>query len=108
MVLLEKTCTAADFSGGYAGRSAVFGPAVRMQNVPAGYRFSAADPMGYGAAKTAAVGGEVSAADRLPLTMGYLPRQVWCDTYDTGTALCRGSLFPELDKPFLGCRGEGV
>ncbi len=49
---------------------------------------------------------DLSAANSLPLTMGYIPMQEWCNTYDTQTALCRGSLFPELDKPFLGSRGD--
>ena len=49
---------------------------------------------------------DLSASSQLPVTMGYVPLQKWCNTYDTQTALCRGSLFPELDKPFLGSRGE--
>ena len=43
---------------------------------------------------------DLSAAEQLPVTMGYVPIQDWCNTYDTQTALCRGSLFPELYKPF--------
>ncbi len=49
---------------------------------------------------------DLSHADQLPLTMAYVPMQEWCNTYDTQTALCRGSLFPELCKPFAGSRGE--
>ena len=50
-------------------------------------------------------GCDLSAAEQLPVTMGYVPVQDWCNTYDTQTALCRGSLFPELYKPFAGSRG---
>ena len=49
---------------------------------------------------------DLSAAEQLPVTMGYVPVQDWCNTYDTQTALCRGSLFPELYKPFWGSRGD--
>lgn len=49
---------------------------------------------------------DLSAAEQLPVTMGYVPIQDWCNTYDTRTALCRGSLFPELYKPFWGSRGD--
>ncbi|MDD3193926.1 MAG: spore coat associated protein CotJA [Oscillospiraceae bacterium] len=48
---------------------------------------------------------DLSAAELLPVTMGYVPVQEWCNTYDTQTALCRGTLFPELFKPFVGSRG---
>lgn len=40
------------------------------------------------------------------VTMGYVPVQDWCNTYDTQTALCRGSLFPELYNLFWGSRGD--
>lgn len=36
------------------------------------------------------------------LAMAYVPMQVWGKVYDPETALCRGTLFPELDKPFIG------
>lgn len=38
----------------------------------------------------------------LPLTMAYVPIQQWKDVYSEPDALCRGTLFPELDKPFYG------
>ena len=42
------------------------------------------------------------------LAMVYSPKQVWGETYDVDVALERGTLFPELDKPFLGyLKGEG-
>ncbi len=49
---------------------------------------------------------DLSHAQQLPLTMAYVPFQEWCNTYDTQTALRCGSLFPELNKPFMGSRGE--
>lgn len=36
------------------------------------------------------------------LAMAYVPFQKWIETYDPETALVRGTLFPDLDKPFLG------
>ena len=38
----------------------------------------------------------------LPLAMAYVPMQRWADVYSENDALCRGTLFPELDKPFHG------
>lgn len=41
----------------------------------------------------------------LPLAMAYVPMQSWGETYTPEKALCRGTLFPALDLPFLrgGC-----
>jgi len=36
----------------------------------------------------------------LPLAMAYVPIQCWGDTYAPSRALCRGTLFPQLDLPF--------
>ena len=36
----------------------------------------------------------------LPLAMAYVPIQSWGDTYPPCRALCRGTLFPQLDLPF--------
>ncbi len=41
-----------------------------------------------------------------PLAMVYSPLQVWGELYDKETALCRGTLFKELDLPFVGCGCE--
>lgn len=41
---------------------------------------------------------------KLALAMFYVPVQEWTDVYDTDTALKRGTLFPCLDKPFIGER----
>ena len=38
----------------------------------------------------------------LPLTMAYVPFQQIEGTYDQDEALKAGTLFPNLDKPFLG------
>lgn len=37
-----------------------------------------------------------------PLAMAYVPFQVWEEPYDSDTALSRGTVFPSLDKPFIG------
>lgn len=36
------------------------------------------------------------------LAMAYVPDQKWGDLYDECVALQRGTLFPDLDKPFTG------
>ena len=36
------------------------------------------------------------------LAMARVPVQKWCSVYDGATALSRGTLFPELDLPYLG------
>lgn len=40
--------------------------------------------------------------DRCPLAMAYVPWQSWNETYEPAVALHRGTIFPELDLPFLG------
>ncbi len=45
----------------------------------------------------------VECAD-LPV-MAYVPVQVWDCVYTCGQALERGTLFPALDKPFMGKGG---
>ena len=39
-----------------------------------------------------------------PLVMAYVPMQTLGEKYPEDTALKNGTLFPELDKPFLGRR----
>lgn len=34
--------------------------------------------------------------------MAYVPFQRWCPTYEPEVGFNRGTMFPELDKPFLG------
>lgn len=43
----------------------------------------------------------------LPIGMAYVPWQRWCQTYPMEQALDRGTIFPELDLPFVmgRCRG---
>lgn len=38
----------------------------------------------------------------LSLSMGFVPYQSWEKTYAADVALSRGTIFPSLDKPFLG------
>lgn len=38
----------------------------------------------------------------LPLTMAYVPMQRFTQVYDMEKGLCAGTIFPDLDKPFLG------
>ena len=47
---------------------------------------------------------EDTCPDNMPaLAMTYSPNQLWETVYDAETGLCRGTIFPGLDKPF--CRG---
>ena len=41
----------------------------------------------------------------LPLAMAYVPWQDFNDLYATEKALCRGTIFQKLDKPFSGKGG---
>ena len=38
----------------------------------------------------------------VPLAMAYVPWQIWNETYELDKALHTGTLFPCLDKPFMG------
>ena len=38
----------------------------------------------------------------LPLTIAFVPYQRCIDSYDEDQALTRGTLYPDLDKPFYG------
>lgn len=40
------------------------------------------------------------------LGMAYIPWQHWGDVYEPCKALKCGTLFPVLNKPFIGCRPE--
>ena len=42
--------------------------------------------------------------EKFPVGMAYVPMQSWSSLYDYQKALSRGTLFPELDKPFIGRR----
>lgn len=43
--------------------------------------------------------------DETPPAMAYVPFQQEMSTYSPEEALCVGTLFPVLDKPFTGKRG---
>ena len=45
-----------------------------------------------------------SCMDKFPVGMAYVPWQNWNQIYELDKALSRGTLFPELDKPFIGRR----
>ena len=42
--------------------------------------------------------------DGMPLAMAYVPWQHWNKIYDLEKGLEVGTIFPELNKPFLGSR----
>ena len=42
----------------------------------------------------------------ISLAMAYVPRQEWEDLYEAGLGLERGTIFSQLDKPFIGVRRE--
>ena len=39
------------------------------------------------------------------LAMAYVPWQEWRNLYSAEKGFCRGTIFEELDKPFLGKGG---
>ena len=44
-------------------------------------------------------------SDRFPIAMAYVPWQHFTQVYEPDKALAYGTIFPELNKPFLGKRG---
>lgn len=52
------------------------------------------------------MGGCPDSLESMPLAMAYVPRQKWNTTYTLEEGLERGTIFPELDLPFTGMRGE--
>lgn len=48
---------------------------------------------------------EMPPENQLSLAMAYVPYQQWAQPYDMDIALARGTIFSQLDLPFLG---EGV
>lgn len=43
--------------------------------------------------------------DKMMPAMAYVPWQQWKDVYDIEDALCHGTIFEELNKPYIGrCR----
>lgn len=45
-----------------------------------------------------------SLPDSMPIAMMYVPYQQWAKVYDPKVGLERGTIFEELDKPFIGER----
>lgn len=43
--------------------------------------------------------------DQLPLAMAYVPMQSFGKVYDLATGFQKGTIFPDLYKPFLGAGG---
>lgn len=41
----------------------------------------------------------------MPVAMAYVPWQTWKDLHPAEKALHRGTIFEELDKPFMGIGG---
>lgn len=48
---------------------------------------------------------QMSCIDNMPLAMAYVPMQRWKTTYEPDVALDNGTIFPELNMPWIG-RGE--
>ena len=46
---------------------------------------------------------ELRLSERFPPAMAYVPWQRLDEMYTPETALERGTLYPELDKTFMGC-----
>lgn len=47
--------------------------------------------------------------EKMKVAMSYVPWQSFQKSYEPKVALKRGTIFPELDKPFLGAyRGKRV
>lgn len=44
----------------------------------------------------------------MPLAIGYVPWQQWGKIYDPCEGLANGTIFPELNLPFLGCIPRGA
>lgn len=41
----------------------------------------------------------------MPIAMAYVPWQEWKNLYAAEKGFCRGTIFEDLDKPFLGIGG---
>lgn len=40
--------------------------------------------------------------EKTPIAMAYVPYQMWEKPYDDVVGFTRGTIFPSLDKPFIG------
>ena len=48
---------------------------------------------------------EKDALEGMPLAMAYVPWQNWQNIYDAEKGFCYGTIFQELNLPFLGVGG---
>lgn len=48
---------------------------------------------------------QANCIDNMPLAMAYVPMQKWNTTYEPDAGFNNGTIFPELNLPWLG-RGE--
>ena len=48
-----------------------------------------------------------SCIDNMPLAMAYVPMQRFRALYEPEAGLERGTIFAELDMPFVGCKKNG-
>ena len=64
------------------------------------FDFSAFYPIGTTGAKSE----KCTDIDEMPIAMAYVPIQKLCKTYEADIALNMGTIFPELNKPFYGCK----
>lgn len=49
--------------------------------------------------------GKYSGIDSFPIAMAYVPWQTWENIYEADMGLKQGTIFKELDKPFVCGRG---
>lgn len=54
--------------------------------------------------RTSACGVPTPFPNVTPIAMAFVPFQQTPEVYDEMKAFCKGTLFPDLDKPFEGCR----
>lgn len=78
---------------------------MRRQSVPAGYRQNTAAAVSRPAPSCEIPAAAVDKLSGLPLAMAYVPWQEWEDVYEIGYGFQKGTIFQQLDKPFLGKGG---
>ena len=44
--------------------------------------------------------------ENMVLAMAYVPMQIFGETYDVTEGFCSGTIYPELNKPFLAGGGK--
>lgn len=70
-----------------------------------GNRLSANDGCGCSGAMNQSMNCSMERIDQYPIAMAYVPWQKYGDTFDLETGFRIGTIFPELDLPFMraGC-----